>query len=130
MDLCKRLREHHGDLSVFPTGMMEAAYGVGLLNMLAGEAEGRVLYQMVLLLVKAVQIQKVLGHSHPWPGLGLRLQAQAFQEKPLDGLRQAGLEDRRSGRRRGGRQGGRGGGHAAMVNVAGVSALATRRGLR
>jgi len=127
--------------------MMEAAYGVGLLHVPAGEAEGRVHHQMVLLLVEAVQVQEVLGHSHPRTGLGLGLQAQAFEEKPLDGLGQAGLRDRgrrrrkksRSGRRwrrrwwrrQRGRQGGRGRGRVAMVmDVAGVSALATRRGLR
>lgn len=83
---------------------------------------------MVLLLVEAVKIQEVPGHRHPGPRVGLRLQAQPAQEEILDGLSQTGLQEEGAGRW--GRQGGRHGGRPAMVDLAGVSTLATRRGLR
>ncbi|KAG7278367.1 hypothetical protein CRUP_024612 [Coryphaenoides rupestris] len=100
-DTLKEMCTFLGSSAAMPSflSMMKAAYGVGLLHVPAGEAEGRVLHQVVLLLVEAVQIQEVLGHGHPRTGLGLGLQAQAFEEKPLDGLGQAGLRDR-GGRRR------------------------------
>lgn len=77
--------------------------------------------------MESVQIQEVPRHRHSRPRVRLRLQAQATQEEALDGLGQAGLRAG-SGRRA---QKGRGqGGHSAMVSLAGVSTLATRRDLR
>lgn len=55
------------------TIVVKAAYSISLLDVLCGEAKQRVLYQMVLLLVEAVEVQDVPGHWHPWPGLRLRL---------------------------------------------------------
>lgn len=106
---------------------MEAAYGVCLLDVVGGEAKRGVLHQVVLLLVEAVQIQEVPGHGHPGPRVGLRLQAQPAQQESLDGLSQTGLQEGAVGQ---GRQGGRPGDDPAMVDLAGVSTLATRRGLR
>lgn len=83
---------------------------------------------MVLLLVEAVKIQEVLRHWHPRPRVGLRLQTQPAQEETLDGLSQTGLQEGTTSWRR--RHGGWRGGHPAMVELAGVSTLATRRGLR
>lgn len=82
---------------------------------------------MILLLVEAVKIQEVPGHWHSRSRVGLRLQAQPAQEKTLDGLSQTRLQQ---GTSWWGQQGGRRGGHSAMVSLAGVSTLATRRGLR
>lgn len=107
--------------------MVEAANGVGLLDVLAGEAKGRVLHQMVLLLVEAVKVQEVPGHWHSRPGVGLRLQSQPAEEETLDGLGQTRLHE---GTGWWGQQGRRHRGRSAMVSLAGVSTLATRRGLR
>lgn len=108
--------------------MVKAAYGVGLLDVTAGEAERRVLHEMVLLLVEAVKIEEVPGHRHPGPRVGLRLQAQSAQEEVLDGPSQTGLQEEGTSRR--GRRGGRRAGHPAVVDLAGVSTLVTGRGLR
>lgn len=83
---------------------------------------------MVLLLVETVKIQEVSGHWHSRPRVGLRLQAQPAQEETLDGLSQTGLQEGTTSWCR--RQGGGHRGHPAMVELAGVSTLATRRGLR
>lgn len=110
------------------TVVVKAAYCVGLLDVTAGEAKRRVLHQMVLLLVEAVEIQEVPGHRHSWSGVGLRLQAQSAQEEVLDGLSHTGLQGEGTSWR--GLPGGRHSGHLAMVDLAGVSTLPTRRGLR
>ena len=78
-------------------------------------------------LVSGAVVQQVAGGARPRPGLRPCLQAQAFEQQPLDGLGQAGLQDQRGGRRC---HGGLGGGLPAMVDLAGVPALATGRGLR
>lgn len=75
--------------------MLEAAYGVGPLHVLAGVAEVRVLDEVILLRVELVQVQQVLGHGGAGPGVRVGLQAQAAQQQVLDGLGQCGLQRRR-----------------------------------
>lgn len=77
--------------------------------------------------MESVQVQEVPRHRYSRPRVRLRLQAQAAQEETLDGLGQAGLQAG-SGRR--GREGRGHGGRSAVVSLAGISTLATRRDLR
>lgn len=77
--------------------------------------------------MESVQIQEVPRHRDSRPRVRLRLQAQATQEETLDSLGQAGLQ---AGSGWWAQKGRGHGGHSAMVSLAGVSTLATRRDLR